>query len=322
MRFGYAGFLSGLGAGGRHVEYPNATHEDFTGDGRLRWQRGWFRVTVSVPADWFGIGMLPELVEGHQPGECDRCAGTGRSTAGEGASVACWPDRPGLRFTTWADGTELELAASFGWRFVVHEGIERDEAKPLDVWRKRLLDVRQQLAALVTAGELDARTAKLAAGALRMVVLQTVGAFASQGHPITHVVGSVNEVPDGTPFTIQGDAIVWTDHSGGIAWGELSHPEWAAAVWARCRARVLHDRGVWPHTGALAAWTAGQLVAIRQDAVWLADDPHWRPFASCAARPREATTNPEGIGHYRLDAQLGRAVPWPSSTSEIVKWKG
>jgi hypothetical protein len=84
------------------------------------------------------------------------------------------------------------------------------------------------------------------------------------------------ELPEGaTSPRIEGDSLVWAERRP-VPWPEMVHPEWPAAVWARCRVRMLDSptprKGV--RAGALHV-PAAELLAIRTDALYLTRDPGW-----------------------------------------------
>lgn len=274
MRFGYAGMLRGLGVG------------PWTHDERPDWHpyaRGRYRVEVTVPDGWAHVGLLP--------------------LAGDDGGW-CYPNEPGRRFVTWADGAELLIARRHGWRFAVLERIVGAEGKPLDRFAERMLTVRSRLADAWRQGASPA-ACRLAAAAARTIVLHTVGALHGRGHEVTR------SAPWDQPEAIPGHARdieppdgpagrwTWTETKP-PAWPELAHPEWSSAVWARCRARVLEHRG----RGALTV-PYTDVLAVHQDALYLAADPGWPDTGK--------------VGELRREAHVSGPLPTPTSRTTLMR---
>lgn len=292
MRFGYAALLAGMPDPSTTVELHGEADQDHWRDGGpLRYVRGRYRVRGRVPVDWRGVGLLGVPVDGHVGHDCQAC----RWDAGRGSW--CWPDRPGAPVDAWADGAELMIAADAGWRFDVGRAITWEVGRGLDLWGRRLVDAR----AAVDTG--DPAATKLARAALRMIVLTAIGAFAGRPHAITGTADTADSIPDGAGFELAGDGFRWTLDQDAAAWSDASHPEWSAAVWARCRARMASHRG----RGLLHVDPA-RLVACRQDAMYVAGDrPDW--------------TDDGKVGTLRptTSAVLAR---WPASTAELLMATG
>lgn len=259
-RFGYAALLWGLGVG-------PATLDDVPEYAGQR--RGRYLVAFTVPADWRHVGLLPEQ---HDDG---------------------WhyPNRPGYTGRAWVDGAELDVALRWGWRCDIERRLLLTDGRPLDTWQRKLVALRDQLAELYRTGEVDADTAKLAADGVRMILLTTLGAFHGARHNVSRSAPMGDEQsipPDAVGLRPEAGRWVWTEQRG-ASWAALSHPEWSAAVWARCRARMVdHRRG---GTGALhVPW--GDVVAIRQDAIYTTNDPGWRGSRVGELRPTFASAAP------------------------------
>lgn len=287
MRFGYAGVTSSLGIGpAEHLDGDGWTHDPY--------RPGWHRVRFAAPDGWRHLGLFG--VRGED--------GIRWPAAGE----------------TWAHGAELHLAATFGWRLEVVESIVWQAGRPLETWTAKIAGdrrdsrtrgVRGRLADLVRDGQADTATAKLAADAARMLVLQTIGALHGAPHRVTHAVPGGGpwgtDAPDAWPHDdvaqpeLRGRWWVYRRLEPG-AWAAMIHPEWSASVWAKCRVRLMHfaPKGYQP-TGALHVDPA-HLLALRQDAVYTVDhDPGWN-----AGR-----TVP--VGHMRRVVDLAGPRPWPAT---------
>lgn len=265
-------------------------------------RRGRYRVRATVPADWAhacrcgapghrGIGLLPN------------------ATNREGWE---YPAEPRRTFDAWVDGAEVRVALEHGWRLEVLERIlwpwppypplsrrsgQVTKRGPLDAWAAKLAMLRAH----------TERADPMVAGALRMIVLTGIGALQGRGHRTTHVVDidHARDLPaDVSDVERVDDWLVYEQGADDAArWGAMSHPEWAAAVWARARARLLDAPG-WTRqerTGALHV-PAESVVAFRTDAIWLRVDPRWRDDGR--------------LGRYRLAEHLA-GVPFPSNAREL-----
>lgn len=266
-------------------------------------RRGRYRVRATVPADW--------------PVAC-RCGASGHAGIGllpNATNRGGWeyPAEPRRTFDAWVDGAELRVALEHGWRVEVLERIlypwppyppltrksgQTSKRGPLDAWGSKLAMLRAHAE----------RDDPLVANALRMVVLTGIGALQGRGHRTTHVV-NIDEAHT-LPAVVDDvervdDWLVYEEGADDAAkWGAMSHPEWAAAIWGRARARLLDAPG-WTRqerTGALHV-PAESIVAFRTDAVWLArDDPRWRDDGR--------------LGRYRRAAHLVN-VPYPNTALEL-----
>jgi hypothetical protein len=207
-----------------------------------------------VPAGWDHLGLLPAW---------DADDGVWR-----------YPSTPGERASGWIDGAELHLARRWGWSVAVSESLVwpgYSGAGPLDGWSNRLLT----LIAAHTAR--SAPLGPMVARALRKILIDAVGALVGRSHVVTHSapLDEGAELPEGArnPRVADGH-LIWSEHQP-AAWPEMVHPEWSAAIWARCRARMLDGPGAGrTRTGALHV-PLDQVLAIRTDALYLTADPRW-----------------------------------------------
>lgn len=241
--------------------------------------RGRWLITATVPDDWQHVGMFMAPCTDRR---------------------WCYPRQPGETFTTWADGAEVWAALSQGWHVTTHEGITWAEGKPLDRWRDALVSVWKQASAS------ESPAGKLASRAVRMIVLATIGAFATRAHPVTRTapLDSNPDVPRGTPVTTVGDSLVWEEAGTLSAWSmEAAHPEWSATVWARARSRLLLGNGVGGQVGALTL-EPSRVVAFATDALYLAGGaPAWADDGE--------------PGRFRVKGHLPGAFAWPAKMREL-----
>lgn len=281
-RFMYSALTKELGTG-------LALHDDR--DAFAGFQPGRYRVRATVPLDWGHLGLLPlSALDSY------------------GDAVWRYPATPGEVFETWADGAEIHLAMQRGWSVTILERIllaapTKGMPDPLEVWTRNLVTVRNRVSERIAVEEYSPAIGALIVGAVRNILLHGIGAFASRGRPETIIV------PDGEP--LPGDAIsrrfrdgVWlcTVPARLSPWTEEHrHPEWAATVWARARRRLLaHPVRIGSETtltGALAVPRANVL-ALRTDALYLADDPGWPdPGRNGVFRLKGALSGPATAPH-------------------------
>ncbi|MFC8722884.1 hypothetical protein [Kitasatospora sp. NPDC057198] len=289
MRFAYSALAWGMPVGAPTMvtgkEWAALTDEDQ--DVTLM-RRGRWLVTAEVPAGWEHVGLL----------------GAPAETSGD-EKLWTYPRRPGERFTTWASGSELSLARQWKWRIQVHEGFHFKEGKPLNDWKTNLTELY-----LYTENrdDISPDLRRLVQGALRMLVLTSVGAFAARSHPVTKSIPATRQnrkvPPEDAPVRVVGGHYVWTELGERSHWSQLTdHPEWSAEIWARCRARLLEaptaDKSV--RAGALHV-PPGTVLAMRTDGISLACDPGW--------------TDDGTVGLYRLKGRIGHAVARPVNEAE------
>lgn len=240
---------------------------------RLLGGRGRWFVRATVPAGWDHIGILPHLT----------------------AEGWVWPSTPGQTFRSWCSSSELALAREHGWRVDVMEGMNFREGKPLNDWRDACLKVH----AAADEGQ-HGRAAGLVRAAVRMILLGTIGAFASRAREVTHSTANPDEIPGGVQVREVAGAYVWQTPGERSEWTErTSHPEWAAEIWGRCRTRLLEAPAVGGvRTGALHV-PAGSVIGLSTDGLTLVGDPGW---------PDEGK-----VGQYRLVGRMRGAFEWPQT---------
>lgn len=253
------------------------TCDTFAGGARAR-----YRVTFTVPREWPHLGILGV----REPG--------GRWV---------YPRAPRATGETWADGCAVELALKHGWRVVIHERIIWATGKPLDAWADRLVRVRES----VTGGD---RVSALVRGALRRLVLTSIGAFWGTAAAVTHEAPLSAGMPRGEHvdnLRAEGAFWVWTER-GDQGWAALAHPEWSAHVWALAQRRLLDaPTGTKTRAGVLHVDPA-TVVALRADAVYLTEPPAW---------PDDGRS-----GRFRLVRAVRRPIPCPASHAELLRARG
>lgn len=266
-RFMYASLCRELGvAGGVWLKGDEATELL----ARDPYTRGRFLIEFTVPDGWDHLGLAPvPYKEGWH-----------------------YPNRPGSTHRAWVDAQEIDLMLRwFGsWDHVkVLEGIGlskvlpdgRTAARPLDNFAAAIIRARAAAADL----DVDEVTRSAVSGALRAILLTTIGGFHSLGRDATVIVDSWDEVPEEFKPDAQqfGDKLVYTRPFDAASPGlqRFFHPEWSAQIWARERARVLDGptaKWVAPTGSVRDRWGAlylppDSLIGINGDAVYTTEIP-------------------------------------------------
>jgi hypothetical protein len=176
--------------------------------------------------------------------------------------------------TGWCDTREARLALSQGWEVRPRAVLRMQEGRPLDTWSRRL----KRLWAWF--GE-ESRSVELQ-GAVRRILLATLGDFQGRGRLELRTMPTVR----GTRVEVELEQ--------GRAKERPSHPEWSAAIWARCRYRLARHMLTLPREIILGCHT---------DCIYLADDPGWG--------------NGAAIGQLRLKGALFCSGPAPHTSGEL-----
>lgn len=261
-----------------------------------------YRIGFTVPQGWNHLGIWGVKLPGS-------------------TSQWYWPNRPGARAETWVDAAELRVGMAHGWRpdafieaveFSAKKPAMRGDtrlvaARPLDTFAERLANAR----AAVEIAQVEEAVKEAARSALRAVLLETIGAFASRGRRSTVTVSSTFEVPEQYQSSIRiwGDRITYQAGSPATQrQRQFYHPELAAQVWGRARARVLDGTKAAP-AGALHL-APQQLIGINGDAVYATVVPSW-------ALPTDRGGFDDGkVGKLRLKGALSGPVPVPVTRAQ------
>lgn len=213
--------------------------------------RGRYLVEWRAPKNWAHVGILPRL----------------------GRDGWTWPaDRKWSR--GWVDGAELLVAERWGWEVKVRRHLcwpRPAGGGPLREWAALLVAARDHVRLLG-----DTRAHRFAQAGLRAMLLTTIGVLHGRGHDLTRTAPVDGQLPSGRKarLRVEANRYVWTEQ-GEVARPEFAHPEWSAAIWSRCRARLLDARGPnGTRTGALHLDPA-TIVGFSVDALYLTDDPGW-----------------------------------------------
>jgi hypothetical protein len=251
--------------------------------------RARYRVRFTVPDGWDHVGIFGVQHE-------DVAAGWH------------YPNRPGTTFETWADGAEIKIARDSGWWVEPLEAIEFTKLRVLDTFAERLTRARDRVNA---RDDLEPEVRRAVAAALRSMLIQTIGNFASRIKGRTVTVWSAREVPAEYADTMRqhGDAFTYEipgrPHDARTL--PFYRPELAAQVWGRARARVLRAPTSVPGaTGGALAMNPRTLIGINGDAIYSTVVPEW-------AKPVDAGGGDDGkVGRLRVKGVLTGSIPTPT----------
>lgn len=278
--------------------------------------RARYEVRFTVPADWHHVGIFG--IQHENP-----------------ADGWYYPNRPGARGITWADSSEVFVAMNAGWQVEPLQAIvftetmdaarkrfqgddhlarrSKTKARPLDLWAEKLVKARENVAG---DPEVDPALKKPVGAALRAILIQSIGNFASHGRGNTVVVYDPKEIPAEYADTAQrkGKAWVYTiPQSLTRRQAAFYRPEFAVQVWGRGRAKVLQTRVGGHQAGALAL--PGQtIIGINGDAIYTtATPPPW-------AMPEDQGGADDGkAGRLRLQGHLAGPLRPPTTRAERDK---
>lgn len=264
-RFMYAAMCRELGTGGARRLNRATSAELLDGD---PFARARFYVRVTVPDVWEHVGLLA-------------------AQHADPADGWHYPNRPGTRFETWADGAEIKIARDAGWGVEPVEGVVFAKSRPLDTWAERLTRARHQVNENL---ELDGPVRRAAAAALRQMLIATIGNFASRIKERTITVWSATDIPGEYADTVTRYGEAYTYKVPGRPHDARTlpfyRPELAAQVWARARARVLVGKTATGYTtpmgeparlapSGVLALDPATVIGINGDAVYSSTVPAW-----------------------------------------------
>lgn len=246
--FMYAGLAWGLPT---EVE-THDTRDEYAGKQFAR-----YRIEFRVPFEWNHIGPFGVKDE-------------------DGIWIYPGANYKGFYFDTWVDGAELDALVSVykersenafdAWNIIIKERIIYKNPKdcavknPLDGTIKRLVALRNKIEEDARQDIKHATAYKLARAGFRNMALHGIGAFNRQSGTRTYLA-LPSEVPpagftDRTELDDGRIAYILPEESEPDA---MSHPEYPACIWGRCRARIFkHVVGTLKYE---------DLVTIRTDAI-------------------------------------------------------
>jgi hypothetical protein len=275
------------------------------------WDRGRYRVRFVTPADWEHVGLLP--VRAKQGWHWPTLTFPHESWA-DAAEV-----RLALAHGCWADAAEVRLALAHGWHVEILERLMfvkdgKAWSRPLSTWCRKLLAIREDL-----LRQAEPEDGHLYHAAVRNIIIQTIGAFASRARLVTRTLPADewDAVPDDRlaqdTTRVQADGSVQFEEyelpKGRFA--AIHHPEFAAAVWADTRVRLLSARqivdGGHVQTGALHL-PREAVCGFQLDGIFSTIDPGWAD----EVRP----------GRYRVKQHWPGPLPAPRSYADLLRLKG
>ena len=233
-----------------------------------------------------------------------------------------YPNRPGATAETWADTAEIHVARKHGWTIDPIEAVAFNKhmpnrtgekpvaARPLDTFAQRITRARDWI---THDEEMPPIIRAAASAALRAILIQTIGAFASRGRGRTVIVWDPKDVPPQYLESMkrQGKAFVYKEPAPLTGAARAYYrPELAAQVWARGRAKVLETPMANGATGGALAVPAHTLLGINGDAIYTSEVPRW-------ALPVEHGGADDGkTGRLRLQGYIEGPVKTPATRDE------
>ena len=224
-----------------------------------------------------------------------------------------YPNRPGATFETWADAVEVKIALDAGWFVQPLEGVSFRKSRVLDTFAERMTRARERVN---TRPDIEPAVRRAVAAALRSMLIQTIGNFASRLRGRTVTVWSVDEIPAEYADTMQryGDAFTYEMPGREHNARELAfyRPELAAQVWARARARVLSSPlgGGKTWNGGVLAMGPSTLIGINGDAIYSSVVPNFAKPVDPSV-PDDRGGDDGKVGRLRLKGVL-HDVPTPT----------
>lgn len=240
---------------------------------------GFYHCNVTVPSNWQHIGLL----------------------ASDKKVSDLWEYPNTGTFQSWTTYKELELALENGWHIEILERILwRDTDKltdPLATWRKNLVALRTKYS---VKSDIIHRLIK---GAIRNILLHTVGSFHATEYKIEHFTPIKDlPLPDCKKEIMKAT-------SKGMQWIEykplsgdrllFSHPEWSAMAWGMARWRLAKFALRLPFES---------IVSMSTDCVYTSVNPEWIE--------QENTGKP---GSFRLKDEYSNFT-WPATWPEMRAW--
>lgn len=294
-RFMYAAMGRELGIGpGVRLNREQAALRLF--DHEHRYDRIWCEVRFTVPDDWHHIGILGVRHENVDDG---------------------WffPNRPGAQHVTWADASEVAVAIAHGWHIEPLQGILFEKARPMDNFMAAINRVRDA----TERNEALSRPMRHAvSGALRSLLIQTVGALASRGGTKTMVADTLMDVPPEYSRKAVEHGKVWVYEAPGDK-REIAnyHPEISVQVWGRARARLLvaPTAREFGQPGGVLALPGSSIIGVNSDAVYTTEVPAWSLPTAHGGGDDGAT------GRLRIKGTTSGDYATPATTQERDRLK-
>jgi hypothetical protein len=273
----------GVGPGIRHNRtsaYELMTTQPYA---RVRYE-----IKFTVPDNWNHLGILPVKHDNVNDGWY-------------------YPNRPGATGITWADAAEVSVALNAGWLIEPLSAVEFYKARPVDTWMERLNRARDRV---VDNPEMAAPLKRAITAALRNMLIQGVGRFASRGRDRQVTVASAFDIPAEYVATSKryGELYTYKEPGTGARNDGFYHPEIAAQVWGRGRARILSAPTATDRAGGGALTVPPHtLIGVNGDALYTTELPAW-------SKPVERGGGDDGkTGRLRLKSFIRGSFMTPTS---------
>lgn len=266
-----------------------------TSDAYAGYAPGFYRVHATPPRGWSHVGLLPYR---------------------ESDGSISYPRTPGASFDAWVTSAELALAMDpeqgNNWDVAIRERVLWPDTHRLPDaaknWIRYLREIRAALLTPPTDGSGTTAPARLAAGAVRHLVIDTIGRWNATAREEWGLLplARINELPPGAiPHIVTlggGYSAVSYMRPARIDATLLrfSHPEWAATVWGRSRART---------ADMLTSLPYGTLLRTHTDGIWAALSAYdlMNSPAALATRPERMTP-----GAWRVKGLITGPFGWPA----------
>lgn len=311
-RFMYASLCRELGTGpGVRLRQPEA-YELLVNH---PYARARYRIKFTVPDDWNHVGIFGMQHENPKDGWY-------------------YPNRPKAQGVTWADASEVFVALKYGWAVEPLEAVRFNEsmstarkrnyddggparrqstkARPLDLWAEKLVTARDNVA---QDPEVPIELKKPIAAALRAILIQSIGNFASRGRGSTAVTDDPKSIPSSlaASSTRKGKLLVYqVPQQLNKRQASFYRPEFSAQIWGRGRAKVLSGRVANQAVGALAL-PGSSIIGINGDAIYTTEMPSW------AIPTAHGGTDDGKAGRLRLQGFIDGPLVTPSARSQRDK---
>ncbi|GCE31350.1 hypothetical protein KDA_68340 [Dictyobacter alpinus] len=233
-----------------------------------------YRIRYTVPTSWSHLGLFMTPREQVTGNPRDR-----HTWAFPGAEYV------GKTYETWVDGSELDVLSSAyltidqgfaAWSVEILERIvfkpekESAQKKPLDGIIEKLATLREKVERDALEAQERTHVFQLVRGGIRNIVLHGIGTFNRSTRNVTYIMGMDEPAP--ADYTsrreIDEDTVWYSVPTATEGYSQqFDHPEWAAQVWARCRARMIKAALTLPRES---------IIAIRTDAIAMTQEqPVW-----------------------------------------------
>ena len=261
----------------RHLPAPPMQHDDipeFAG-----YRCGLYRIEFQVPEGWRHIGLLPTWV-----------------ARAKTTIYPCMHD--GAWYPAIVSGEELRLAYDNGWQIVIRERwlFAEDRAANADpsrAWAEHLRMLRE-----ACTDDREGQAAPLIRAALRALCIKAIGGLHRRGRveQVETPHNRAEEVDPSAVLEVTPTVIRWERPIPLAAeMAGFNHPEWAALVWCRARARLARTALQLPRES---------IIALRNDAIVTTFDPGWRDTGKPGTFRMKA----------RIDLAAGQGVPQDERT--------